>query len=137
MKDIKFYINPENSGFYQTDINTSIPDKAIEISVEERHEILNCILSGGVVTFNKDKYQLSFIEQKEIDKKSAIYAERCWRDSELSKADVQIFKLEDSPKDCNKEISVWRGYRTLLRDYPSTTRFPYGKRPSLNKDLLK
>ena len=133
MIDIKFYINPENCGLYQSDINPVIPNKCIQISSKERDDILSCILAGGYITFNKGKYKLN-LDQEELDKNSAIYAEKSWRDSELFKADIEIFKLEDEPQSLKDQILLWREYRKLLRDYPSTENFPFGSRPVIKKE---
>jgi hypothetical protein len=52
--------------------------------------------------------------------------ERNWRDVELSNADIEIYKLEDSSGD----TTAWRAYRQTLRDYPQQSNFPDGTRPT-------
>lgn len=55
-------------------------------------------------------------------------AERVWRGGELSRADVQIKKIEDS--DSDGSIVDWRKYRVSLRNWPESTDFPdSSKRP--------
>jgi hypothetical protein len=60
------------------------------------------------------------------DKKAS---ERSWRNSELARADIELNKVQDG--EGNGLVSDWRKYRTELRDYPKTTNFPNGARPSI------
>lgn len=53
--------------------------------------------------------------------------ERNWRDSELSRMDIEINKKEDNGLDA----SSLRQYRNVLRAYPERENFPYCGRPSL------
>ena len=53
--------------------------------------------------------------------------ERQWRNSELPKADIEIYKMEDAA-DTTLELT-WRSYRIALRDYPQQPEFPNGIRP--------
>jgi len=50
---------------------------------------------------------------------------RAWRDSELSSTDG-IPAITDHP-----ERSAYLTYRTALRDWPSTSEFPSGTKPTL------
>ncbi|AZZ94675.1 hypothetical protein EUZ85_29780 [Hahella sp. KA22] len=55
-------------------------------------------------------------------------AERAWRDLELKRADIELFKVEDQNSD--GQAQRWRAYRCALRDYPQQADFPNGPRPS-------
>lgn len=57
-----------------------------------------------------------------------INSERSWRDAELSKTDIDIYKLEDAGLDA----TAYRAYRIALRDYPQQPDFPNGARPAAN-----
>jgi len=54
--------------------------------------------------------------------------ERSWRDAELAKTDIDIYKLEDAGLDA----TAYRAYRMALRDYPQQSDFPNGTRPTAN-----
>ncbi len=54
--------------------------------------------------------------------------ERHWRDSELSRADIQLNKVQDGMG--TGTVSAWREYRCSLRDWPESPDFPDStKRP--------
>ena len=53
--------------------------------------------------------------------------ERRWRNSELSRADIELFKVQDGG---SGSVADWRNYRSALRDYPEQDDFPYGERPT-------
>lgn len=48
--------------------------------------------------------------------------ERQWRDSELSRADVIVNKIEDY--EIEADVRVWRQYRVALRKWPEQPGFP-------------
>jgi hypothetical protein len=52
--------------------------------------------------------------------------ERSWRDAELAKTDIDIYKLEDA----SSSATAYRAYRVALRDYPQQPDFPNGTRPT-------
>jgi len=54
------------------------------------------------------------------DAASAILEARAWRDGELAKADIEIYKLEDAGID----TASYRAYRIALRDWPASESFP-------------
>jgi len=54
------------------------------------------------------------------DTASAIAEARVWRDGELAKADIEIYKLEDAGSD----TASYRAYRIALRDWPASQSFP-------------
>lgn len=67
---------------------------------------------------------IDYLIEETAEQKKA--SERQWRDSELSRADIEIYKLED----INGDTSEWRVYRMKLRTYPETSDFPNGTRPT-------
>jgi hypothetical protein len=54
------------------------------------------------------------------DAAQAIAEARAWRNSELAKADIEIYKLEDTGDDSTS----YRAYRIALRDWPAFESFP-------------
>jgi hypothetical protein len=57
-----------------------------------------------------------------LDKLALI--ERRWRNSELTKSDVELFRVQDGHKSGKGLVSHWRTYRNDLRDYPEQEGFP-------------
>ncbi|MNQ43058.1 hypothetical protein D3C85_567740 [compost metagenome] len=58
-------------------------------------------------------------------------AERSWRNSELARADVELYKVQDSDPKSVGTVTAWREYRRLLRAYPESEGFPSaGIRPT-------
>jgi len=50
--------------------------------------------------------------------------ERQWRDSELTRADIEIYKVQDSDPKAVGSVSDWRSYRKTLRYWPENQNFP-------------
>lgn len=48
--------------------------------------------------------------------------ERQWRDAELAKSDVELYKVQDGRG--TGLVSDWRDYRNALRDWPEHESFP-------------
>lgn len=48
--------------------------------------------------------------------------EKSWRDLELSRADIELNKVQDGVG--IGTVAQWRSYRTALRDWPKHDRFP-------------
>lgn len=65
--------------------------------------------------------------QTDLDNQKAS-GERLWRDNELNKADIELNKVQDGMG--TGLVSQWRKYRCDLRNYPASTGFPYGERPT-------
>ncbi len=85
----------------------------------------NVEIDGDLVVASVDAYAGSDREAADLAAQAEA-TERNWRDAELSNADIEIYKLEDSAGD----TTVWRAYRKALRDYPQQPDFPNGTRPT-------
>lgn len=53
-----------------------------------------------------------------------VNSERSWRDKELSRTDIEIYKVQDSDTNSTGTISQWREYRKALRAWPQHKDFP-------------
>ena len=74
--------------------------------------------------------QLEAIDAKasELEAEIPKTEERKWRDTELGRADLEIYKAEDIAGEFNAQ--GWRTYRKALRDWPEHVDFPDStKRP--------
>lgn len=58
-------------------------------------------------------------KQNEVDE-----LERQWRDSELVRSDVELYKAQDSDPKSSGSVADWRAYRKALRAWPESPLFP-------------
>lgn len=49
--------------------------------------------------------------------------ERLWRNTELTRADIQLMKVQDGTIGLGTQ-KAWREYRIALREWPSHKKFP-------------
>lgn len=50
--------------------------------------------------------------------------ERVWRDAELERADIELYKVQDSDPNAVGLVADWREYRKALRAWPQNESFP-------------
>jgi len=50
--------------------------------------------------------------------------ERFWRNGELTRSDIHLYKVQDSDSKATGGVAEWRTYRKALRDWPAHTNFP-------------
>lgn len=115
---MKVYYDDLTKGFYQDDIHKRIPKTAIEIPDALRWKLLTDSSAGaeivvidGVVTTRVVPADLENIE-------------RCWRDEQLLKADLELYKVQDADPKAVGTVAEWREYRKLLRAWPENSNFP-------------
>jgi len=51
-------------------------------------------------------------------------SERGWRNLELLRSDIELFKVQDADPKSACSVSDWRAYRKLLRGWPEHGDFP-------------
>lgn len=121
------YFAGSSKGFYNSEIHSSIPSDAIEITTEQYIQLLNeQSLGREIVVENKQVVT----KQKIADGAINTQNERAWRDSELVRADYELNKVQDSDANSVGSVGVWREYRKLLRAWPQSVDFPdNSKRP--------
>lgn len=64
----------------------------------------------------------SFFNEVKEDESSII--ERFWRDSELLRSDVELYKAQDADPKSVGSVADWRAYRKSLRAWPESEYFP-------------
>lgn len=70
------------------------------------------------------------ISEEDINREIAARTERVWRNSELNRADIELYKVQDSDSKAVGSVSPWREYRKALRQWPENQHFPdSSKRP--------
>lgn len=55
---------------------------------------------------------------------SQLAAEKAWRNLELSRADQELNKVQDSDPKSTGTVTDWRAYRKELRAWPENINFP-------------
>ena len=124
---MKVYFDPVSKGFYQSDIHIKIPPSAIEITDEKRWELIEGQSNGKVIVVKDNEVTLQDDEPTEEDK---AIVERLWRDAELARADIELYKVQDSDPKAVGTVAGWREYRKALRAWPEHKDFPdTSKRP--------
>lgn len=117
---MKVYFDPVSNGFYQSDIHKSIPSTAIEITDKKRWELVDGMSKGLEIV--SEGGNLKLIPKPSTEDESLV--ERLWRDSELARADIELYKVQDSDPKSKGSVSEWREYRKALRAYPESEWFP-------------
>lgn len=101
-----FYYKEEKSGkvfAYDEELPPDVETEMVAISPEEARA-----------------YADSYIDPET----SPTYLERLWRNKEISRADVELNKVQDSDPKAKGTVAEWREYRKQLRAWPSTKGFP-------------
>lgn len=118
---IRMFYSPSRKGFFQSDVNKSIPTDAIEITQEEKVALLDGESDGKVISVIDGVVTLTdpILAYDQI-----VAIERAWRNSELSKSDIELNKVQDSDPKAKGSVSDWRAYRKALRAWPENAYFP-------------
>jgi hypothetical protein len=118
MKGGVYYYSPTTGGFYNTEVNTNIPVDAISISRKEYTELLDKQSDGHIIEFTENGV-FTIVPDKDL-----TFSERSWRDFELTRSDVELYKVQDSDPNAIGTVSDWRNYRKALRAWPEHEHFP-------------
>lgn len=130
---MKVYFDPISKGFYQSDIHSEIPPSAIEITDEKRWELIEGQSRGMVIVVNGNEVALQDDEPTEEDK---AVVERLWRDAELARADIELYKVQDSDPKAVGTVAGWREYRKALRAWPEHEDFPNKEKRPVAPDAV-
>lgn len=129
---IKFYYDPESKGLYQNDFHSKIPRTAIEITDKLRWELIagqsegkDIFVEDGVVS----------LKDREANVEDLSYTERAWRDIELIRADIELYKVQDSDPKAVGTVAGWREYRKALRAWPEHKDFPNKEKRPVSPDV--
>lgn len=118
---MKMLYSFSTKGFYDKTLHKTIPEDAIEISDSTYTHLLTGKNSGKAVTLEDGVLILTDVD---VTTSASIVSERHWRDSELDRADVELYKVQDSDSKSIGSVSDWRTYRKALRSWPEQKDFP-------------
>lgn len=115
------YYSESTKGFYDTDLHdkAQIPDNAIELSHEDHFRILEEQSHGKVITVVNG---VVTTKDPVLTEAQLSNIERQWRNTELSRADIELNKVQDGMGVCT--VAAWREYRCALRVLPQHPAFP-------------
>lgn len=114
------YYSPSKNAFYESEINTSIPEDVLEITEKKKQELLSGQAKGLVITPDVSGNPILKGDLDNLENKLEII----WRNSELVKADIELNKVQDSDPKAVGTVSQWREYRKALRGWPENSNFP-------------
>ena len=84
---------------------------------------------------------LTPLNDSDIEKHQSItfetnlsYTEKAWRDSELIRADIELYKVQDSDPKAVGTVAGWREYRKALRAWPEHKDFPNKEKRPVSPD---
>lgn len=116
------YYDSHTKGFYQSDINPTIPKTATKITTEKRKELL--IGESQGMQISCDENGKPFLKEPEVDLEFLIAQENAWIKGELGFASNELEKVQDSDPKAAGTVSQWRDYRKALRSWSEHKDFP-------------
>lgn len=134
---MKIYWSSSSRSYFDSRVNTVLPEDAIEISVEHRDELMagaqrNCIVIAGP----DGRPALQELPSRAVENATAL--ERTWRDSQLLETDGPVARHRDELEAGDKttlsatQYDTLQTYRRDLRAWPTSPKFPVTvQRPSL------
>lgn len=130
-------------GFYDPEVNDSIPADAVEISTELHIHLLLGQSEGKVIDWGDNGYPVLVDPPAQtIDQLAAI--ERAWRDGELLFTDPIVSRHRDEVEEgaattlAQEQYLALQTYRRSLRNWPQGADFPLAEhRPIVPAWLVK
>lgn len=116
-----YYFSESQPGFLIGSINKTLPKDAIKLTEQQYQNLLIKQVEGFEVKV-VDGVVLSLIPPQ--DQEYLKLSERFWRDLEIKRADIELYKVQDSDSKCFGSVSDWRNYRKSLRSWPEQPNFP-------------
>ena len=128
------YYSESTKGFYLSEINgNNLPQDCVEISKDKYKELLKG-QSENKQIISDSAGNPTLVDHK--TEHTSTY-ERCWRDSELVRADIEIYKVQDSDPEAVGTVAGWREYRKALRAWPEHRDFPNKEKRPVAPDAPK
>lgn len=119
------YYSRTTNSIYDNQIVDVIPEDSVELSMEDYLELRKQLALGAVLV--SDKYgkptteNINELNTPQISKRED---EICWRNFQLSIADVELCKVQDADPKAYGSVSEWRAYRKQLRAWTEHENFP-------------
>ncbi|MNQ58988.1 hypothetical protein D3C85_732080 [compost metagenome] len=131
---MKYYYSAAKDSFFPEELKKDYisagtwPQDLVEISFSDFNEFSLTPLPGKVRSFSNGELAWKDII---ISQEDVRHLERSWRNSELDRSDIELYKVQDSDPKSVGSVSAWREYRKALRAWPDSVEFPdQSKRPT-------
>lgn len=121
------YFSQTKQAFYPEDLldayreSDTLPEDIVEITEEQYNEFFSKINSGYRVVNVRGAFKAERFSEEQPNNPES---ERMWRDAELERADVELFKVQDGDPKAAGSVADWRQYRKELRAWPEHKDFP-------------
>lgn len=96
---MSYFFDVKKQGFFHSDVNFEIPDRAIEISDDTHQRLLDAINHGNVITYTQGEWEIT---AQEYDEQAVISAEKSAKLAEINaKAQAfvnQLAHLDETPE---------------------------------------
>lgn len=119
------YFSPAEQALFNTQFfkKEQMPDDVVALDSAQYKEVTEKLNTEHMITF-VDGVLVSTKKLVSDDE------ERGWRNFELYRADVELYKVQDSDPKAAGSVTDWRTYRKELRAWPEHKDFPNkDKRP--------
>ncbi len=123
------FASKSTHGFYDASIHTSMPEDAIEISVELHAELLAGQAQGQVINWRDDGCPVLMNPPSPSSAEIAA-VERAWRDVQLAATDGVVTRHRDEMEEgspttlTSARYTELQTYRRSLRNWPESGEFP-------------
>jgi hypothetical protein len=117
------FYSPSTGGFYHKTVHgKNMPVDIVSVSTQKYEELMVGQALGKQITPSEGGMPelTEYIPSTETLKE----VERSWRNSELFRADVGLYKAQDSDPKASGSVAAWREYRKALRAWPDHKEFP-------------
>ncbi|MNJ37700.1 hypothetical protein D3C77_325310 [compost metagenome] len=120
---------PNTTFFYDDELNSVIPEGALEYSAEERDALLALVSHGRRIVAGTDGYPV-LIDPPPLTPEQLAEVERYWRGVQLTVTDGMVNRHRDQLEEDSEttltaaQYTELQAYRRALRDWPQTGEFP-------------
>lgn len=120
---MNYFFSKASMGFYTDEIHgKNIPEDSVSISNTHYRELMDGQARG--LKISNDSSGFPVLIQDDIDFRILCSRERSWRNQELQRADIELYKVQDSDPSSTASVADWRTYRKFLRAWPEDSNFP-------------
>jgi hypothetical protein len=132
VSDIKvdpMFSSRSERGFYDPEINASMPPDAVSITAEYHTELLAGQSAGRAIEWGDDGYPV-LVDRQPPGPEEQAATERNWRDSQLALTDPLVSRHRDEVEEggsttlAAEQYIELQTYRRQLRDWPQGEQFP-------------
>jgi hypothetical protein len=121
-----YFYSPSNDAFYPEDFKKeyqagkSWPDDAVKTSDNTFKEFSTSVQGKSRLWINGELTWINKSPTIEEQSQQEVY----WRNSELARADIELYKVQDADPKAKGSVSQWRSYRKDLRQWTEHKNFP-------------